>query len=372
MIKYMDDYINEFNPDCFGKKYQYHLSTDHRYDSIDVIQRIYLYGLLNDDIYKKDGIFAIIKNLRFIVDDKVLVHFSSTYIKIWTELTCPNSLKIYTFDKDKPYSIISSPDSLHNNTVFVVIPIKFQNGIPIFLFREKNKKFVLEIEFEKHENLIIHKKYNNKKEIDLKLGFTCNQLSDKEKEIYRNDEKNYYYEELLYIKKPLQANNDNFMEYIKGIYSPKSTIYNIPFDIHNNISEYTRDKLSKDIDIQFIVNDDDIIKEIFWVFDNNNHNSSLFFNFCYDIAQSFSINTNRLREATYYNYVQPWQHHNRIPVDGLYVYSLALHPQQILMNNNEHILDNENFKKIELHSQVISRSNINLYVICSVLKKLKF
>lgn len=34
------------------------------------------------------------------------------------------------------------------------------------------------------------------------------------------------------------------------------------------------------------------------------------------------------REGSYFNYVQPWQHHSRTPADGINVYSFALHPEQ--------------------------------------------
>jgi hypothetical protein len=34
------------------------------------------------------------------------------------------------------------------------------------------------------------------------------------------------------------------------------------------------------------------------------------------------------REGSYFNYVQPWQHHTNTPADGINVYSFALHPEQ--------------------------------------------
>lgn len=34
------------------------------------------------------------------------------------------------------------------------------------------------------------------------------------------------------------------------------------------------------------------------------------------------------REGSYFNYVQPYQHHTRTPADGINVYSFALHPEQ--------------------------------------------
>jgi len=34
------------------------------------------------------------------------------------------------------------------------------------------------------------------------------------------------------------------------------------------------------------------------------------------------------REGSYFNYVQPWQHHTNTPSDGINVYSFALHPEQ--------------------------------------------
>jgi hypothetical protein len=34
------------------------------------------------------------------------------------------------------------------------------------------------------------------------------------------------------------------------------------------------------------------------------------------------------REGTYFNNVQPWQHHNNTPRDGINVYSFALYPEQ--------------------------------------------
>lgn len=34
------------------------------------------------------------------------------------------------------------------------------------------------------------------------------------------------------------------------------------------------------------------------------------------------------REGSYFNYVQPWQHHTRTPADGVNVYSFGLHPEQ--------------------------------------------
>jgi len=35
-----------------------------------------------------------------------------------------------------------------------------------------------------------------------------------------------------------------------------------------------------------------------------------------------------VREATYFNVVQPYQHHTRCPATGIYVYSFALNPEQ--------------------------------------------
>jgi len=34
------------------------------------------------------------------------------------------------------------------------------------------------------------------------------------------------------------------------------------------------------------------------------------------------------RFGSYFNYVQPYQHHTRTPADGVNVYSFALHPEQ--------------------------------------------
>ena len=34
------------------------------------------------------------------------------------------------------------------------------------------------------------------------------------------------------------------------------------------------------------------------------------------------------RDATYFNVVQPYQHHTRVPATGVYVYSFALNPEQ--------------------------------------------
>jgi len=34
------------------------------------------------------------------------------------------------------------------------------------------------------------------------------------------------------------------------------------------------------------------------------------------------------RRGSYFNYVQPWQHHTHTPADGINVYSFALHPEQ--------------------------------------------
>lgn len=35
-----------------------------------------------------------------------------------------------------------------------------------------------------------------------------------------------------------------------------------------------------------------------------------------------------VRQGKYFNYVQPWQHHTRIPKDGVNTYSFAIHPEQ--------------------------------------------
>ena len=35
-----------------------------------------------------------------------------------------------------------------------------------------------------------------------------------------------------------------------------------------------------------------------------------------------------VRQGDYFNYVQPWQHHHRVPKDGINVYSFAIHPEQ--------------------------------------------
>ncbi len=36
----------------------------------------------------------------------------------------------------------------------------------------------------------------------------------------------------------------------------------------------------------------------------------------------------REREGTYFNHVQPWQHHSNTPQDGVNVYSFAIQPEQ--------------------------------------------
>lgn len=78
-------------------------------------------------------------------------------------------------------------------------------------------------------------------------------------------------------------------------------------------------------------------KELVWVLQTTTNESNKdWSNFSYSGAQT--IDTAKLqlnghdrfsvRDGSYFNLVQPYQHHTRVPATGIYVYSFALHPEQ--------------------------------------------
>ena len=79
------------------------------------------------------------------------------------------------------------------------------------------------------------------------------------------------------------------------------------------------------------------VKELIWVFQQDSDASAkswtTFNNSAAHILSSAKLQLNgqdrfSSRKAEYFNYVQPYQHHTRIPAVGVYTYSFALNPEQ--------------------------------------------
>lgn len=79
------------------------------------------------------------------------------------------------------------------------------------------------------------------------------------------------------------------------------------------------------------------VKELIWVFQQDSDASAkswtTFNNSAAHILSTAKLQLNgqdrfSARKAEYFNYVQPYQHHTRIPAVGIYSYSFALNPEQ--------------------------------------------
>jgi hypothetical protein len=74
-------------------------------------------------------------------------------------------------------------------------------------------------------------------------------------------------------------------------------------------------------------------KELVWVLQPTNNLFGDYTNSGSDLLESAKLQLNgqdrfSQREAAYFNLVQPYQHHTRIPGTGVYVYSFSLNPEQ--------------------------------------------
>jgi hypothetical protein len=96
-----------------------------------------------------------------------------------------------------------------------------------------------------------------------------------------------------------------------------------------DIKKYEKNIVAQNNKIQF--DRETMHRELIWIIEPTNKQK--YFDYK-KILKSATIMLNghdrfAKREGNYFNYVQPWQHHTRTPIDGIYVYSYCLHPETV-------------------------------------------
>lgn len=123
-------------------------------------------------------------------------------------------------------------------------------------------------------------------------------------------------------------NNKNGMQY---------TIEQINVSTEKSVSSKSTSKIDIDMNIHRHT------KEILWTIKRddykkfniyNNYTSALTYNESCKIMKSASIiwnktNTRIEKDADYFSYIQPYQHHTNVPKVGIYCYSFALFPEKV-------------------------------------------
>lgn len=393
--------LGHFKRDSLGKKCKIHLEHG------DMIKHIIFFGELGNNKYKYDAQSTIIKNIDILLNGHVIKSIDSLYIKTWLELSYNkkeynNLSEIVTndykreFRTDDDFNVHEIEDRYYPNNhrdlnyllilnkMLIDIPLRFYNGLPLFILEENNIKLEIEIEFEKEDNIFIE---DSNEDIDIFLYVYYDELDPDQKDSARNNKKILFYEDIHYIdynltdssiniqdttekryrysvftsiERPeleykesrvfgsalhdyyndmiihnnnchndinkqieeIKINYNGFYEFIKGSYSTNS--HNLPFCILSDINKYCYFGNKK---LEFTTKSThlDIAEQFIFVFKRNNTiNEESFLNFSRKSLNRFKVINNGWeregRETNYYNYVVPYKLKLRTPMDGVYTY----------------------------------------------------
>jgi|TARA_B110000114_G_scaffold121485_1_gene127282 hypothetical protein len=341
----------------------------------DLIQEIYFSFTIPDvkKIKRTPGggeVFKFVKNLGEVMIDNYKIYIGGTlidtqygeWLHIWNELSVESSKK-YGYDKlignipelymPDNYSRLEDGDiQVHKRRLYV--PLKF--------WFNKNPGLALPLIALQYHEIEVHLEIRPYKEL-----FTINNNAPQEWENYFDSDKLNIdpYLEVNYVF--LDSTERNFFAVNSQDYLIEQVV-RIKFD---KVKEFDMNTLSLQ----------NPVKEIIWVFSrDDNHITNKWFEYT-DYAYTDTTNCNDTcsnqiereilksatfmfngierfeeKDSSYFNLVQPYQHHTVVPPPGIYVYSFSLFPEQFQPSG---ACNMSRINKIELKTSVIPPSDAN-------------
>lgn len=368
----------------------------------DLLSELYFCFTLPDiyssDVYKfrwiKNAASFFIKKASIYIDGTLIDQTTGEWMNIWNELTLPSSDTRYDsmfgnvsemLDPKLPYSRVT----LYNNKFtynFYPSRSKFLDNEPSI--KSRNVIIPLNFWFTKNPSLalpLLRLQFNI---ISIKIE---TETSEYLYQVWSQDLNNYispiYYNQLYNTNININTFTKQFsiLPYIEANYvfladEERNTLFLRPKltymveQLTINSTHAISSTSTANYNINVIVNNP--TKEIIWTLRRDDYlKFNEFNNYSADIPEStngilekaiikFNSN-NRIEEkqAEYFNMIQPYQHHTKIPKQGIYCYSFALYPEKefisgyynaALVKTNLLINIKENYNNNEINSRLIN------------------
>lgn len=313
--------------------------------------------------------FRYIKNIGEAIIDNYYIYIGGTivdkqygeWLHIWNELSLKSS-KRYGYDKligNVPELYTPDPfNRLNNNAIQVD---KQRIYVPLKFWFNKNPGLALPLIALQYHEVEIHIELRPYKEI-----FTVNQ---KRPSMWSD----YFQGEVLNITPYLEVNYIFLDSYERNYFAINAQDYLIEQVVRIPVYDVKQFEMTE-LTLQ------NPVKEIIWVLKRNDAESNnMFFEYYdYDYEESMEymegdtcicehIRTNKEimknaklvlngldrfdeKEASYFNLIQPYQHHTVIPKMGIYVYSFSLFPEQFQPSGSCNM---SRINKIQLKTETI-------------------
>ena len=247
--------------------------------------------------------YSLIDSVEFLIGGTRIDKHYGKWMHIWSQLT-RNS------DHDSSHDAIINPPM--SNSVNLYIPLQFyfcrNNGLALPLialqYHEVQLNFVFSPKFKIANNFIVNNgvitsgdKFNNLKMSNTTLLVNYIYLDEAERKIFAQASHEYLFEQTQLNESRIFVNSHN----------------NIHLEMNHPI------------------------KELIWVIEKSNFMNFNFTNSLQQTSGSSPINESclllngyerfRKQSSDYFNYVQPYTHHNRTPNTGINAYSFCLYPE---------------------------------------------
>jgi hypothetical protein len=336
----------------------------------DLIQEIYFSFTIPDvkKIKGTDGeVFKFVKHLGEVMIDNYKIYIGGTlidtqygeWLHIWNELSVESSKK-YGYDKlvgnipelymPDNYNRLKNGDiQVHKRRLYV--PLKF--------WFNKNPGLALPLIALQYHEIEVHLEIRPYKEL-----FTINDNAPG-----RSDWQKYFDSDKLNIDPYLEVNYVFLDSTERNFFAVNSQDYLI-----EQVVRIKFDRV-KDFDMNTLSLQNPV-KEIIWVFSrDDNYRKNKWFEYtdyaynetitCNNVTCTNQIEKEILKSATfmfngierfeekdssYFNLVQPYQHHTVVPSPGIYVYSFSLFPEQFQPSGTCNM---SRINKIEIKTSVI-------------------
>jgi hypothetical protein len=359
----------------------------------DLIQEIYFSFEIPEIKKKLREDFRFVKNLGEVMIDYYKIYIGGTlvdtqygeWLHIWNELTIESSKK-YGYDKligNIPEIYSPDPHNFRQNEEVQVE--KRRLYVPLKFWFNKNPGLALPLIALQYHEIEIHIQIKPYKHL-----FTVKINSSANVAVAQETYSDYFTSSKLEIQPYLEVNYVFLDTTERNFFSVNSQDYLIEQVVHLKF-----DGLKEFETSQLVLQNP--VKEIIWVFtrDDQKKNNKWFeytdskyevSNSCVDAnncascvnrvvdkeimkTATFSFNgVDRMEEkvASYFNLIQPFQHHTVIPPSGVYVYSFSLMPEQFQPSGSCNM---SRINSIELKTSIIQPSdntykyNMHVYVV---------
>ena len=365
----------------------------------DLLKEIYLCFTL-PDIYSSDKYRfkwvnnignAIIKKASIYVDGMIIDQLTGEWMNIWNELT--NEIGAEKYNKmignvSELYDPKMSKDrvTIKNNKFYYYYPETTKDS-DIPSISERKIVVPLKFWFSKSPSLalpLLRLQYNMVNiKIELESSESLYKVFSPELETYISPT---YYNELYNDNINLKTftKEYSFNPYIEANYVflgdderntlfKKSKISYLVEQLNINTAQLFSSKSSASNNVNITVNTP--TKEIIWTIkrdDITKYNDHM--NYSADVPESKNgilekalirfYNNNRIEEkpAEYFNLIQPYQYHSRVPKQGIYSYSFALYPEKeflsgyynaALVNTNLYVYFNNKYNNDYINTKLI-------------------